>query len=161
MRFLNLIILALILTFSLKSSSAKTDKGYLLGLKKGLNLYKKANCSSCHQWHGNGGNSHGGVAASLRSTELNKNELILVIRCGILGSNMPYFSKNKKIVSNCYGEDSNFIERGLIVKASKFLRDDEIELLADFIITNFKNKKVEKKYCEEYFQGKSKICDKL
>ena len=34
----------------------------------GLKVFKKANCNSCHQWHGDGGESYGGAAASANST---------------------------------------------------------------------------------------------
>ena len=64
--------------------------------KKGIYIYKKANCSSCHLWHADGGNSHGGAAASLRNTNLSYQELFTVIKCGRLGTNMPYFLRFAK-----------------------------------------------------------------
>ena len=51
-------------------------------LELGKRVYKKANCVGCHKWHGGGGGGYGGAALSLRATELDRAQLIEVVRCG-------------------------------------------------------------------------------
>src|SRR5215510_10110701 len=53
---------------------------------------EKADCQYCHGWAGDGaggGQSPGG-AANLRKSQLDRANLITVIRCGIPGTAMPH-----------------------------------------------------------------------
>ena len=61
----------------------------------GLKVFKKANCNSCHQWHGDGVGSYGGAGASIRETGLDKEGIQKIVECGRPGTNMPYFSKKE------------------------------------------------------------------
>ena len=38
----------------------------------------------CHKWHGGGGGGYGGAAASLRITQLNKDQMKYFIECGMV-----------------------------------------------------------------------------
>ena len=89
---LNIMHFFFIINFSFSSTQEDSNTFF----KKGIAIYKKANCSSCHFWHADGGNSHGGSAASLRSTDLSHKDLLRVIKCGRPGTNMPYFSRFAK-----------------------------------------------------------------
>ena len=125
---------------------------------KGLLIYKKANCSSCHFWHANGGNSHGGAAPSLRNTELSSEELYYVIKCGRLGTNMPYFGRSNK---KKFCKNSNNIEGNnslISLRGHKLLYDEEILLLTNFIRDEIKNKPITKRYCIEFFGKKTNNC---
>lgn len=57
----------------------------------GKEIFKsKATCQYCHRWDGNGDQGYGGLALSLRKTQLTHDQLIETIRCGRPGTGMPY-----------------------------------------------------------------------
>ena len=66
---------------------------------------EKADCAYCHGWAGDGagqGQSPGG-AANLRRSQLDRDSLIMVISCGILGKGMPHFDDQAYTDKRCYG----------------------------------------------------------
>ncbi len=142
--------------FIINSSFSSNQKDSITFFKKGIAIYKKANCSSCHFWHADGGNSHGGSAASLRSTDLSHKDLLRVIKCGRPGTNMPYFSRFAKKDLDCEYIDS--IDK-LVLRGARLLNDNEIKLLTKFIYDEIKSKPITKKYCLEFFKTKS-ACNK-
>ena len=94
-----LIIIAFNLIFSTKSYSDNTDM--YKNNNYGMSVYKKANCMGCHSWHGKGGGGYGG-GTSLRKTSLSLTEINYVIKCGIIGTGMPYFGKNAAKNDECH-----------------------------------------------------------
>src|SRR5262245_45135112 len=65
----------------------------------------KAQCSYCHGGAGDGAGepqSNGG-AANLRSSSLQRENLIEVISCGIPGTPMPHFDEDAYKDTRCYG----------------------------------------------------------
>ena len=148
------IILAILICVYSNIISSK-DNNLEYSFKTGMFLYKKAKCNSCHFWHANGGNSHGGAAPSLRTTALSENELLTVIKCGRLGTNMPFFSRNYKEDKSC-----NHIEDNIMpLKGTVLLRDNEINYLVLFINNEIKNKPITKHFCIEYFNKNSSTCE--
>src|ERR1700739_2104820 len=69
----------------------------------GKAIYKRANCFGCHKWHGDGGGGYGGAALSLRATQLDRDQIIEVVRCGRPGTGMPYHDRQAYKESECYG----------------------------------------------------------
>ena len=66
----------------------------------------KAQCSYCHGWAGDGageGQSNGG-AANLRRSQLARDQLLMVISCGIPGTPMPHFDELAYTDTRCYGQ---------------------------------------------------------
>ena len=90
--------------------------------KKGIYIYKKANCSSCHLWHADGGIGYG-AAASLRNTNLSYQELFTVIKCGRLGTNMPYFLRFAKKDIDCthFKDEAYRSKEALVLKGLNLL----------------------------------------
>ena len=125
--------------------------------KYGLNVYKKGNCMGCHSWHGKGGGH--GAAVSLRNTELTLNEIINVIKCGRPGTGMPYFSRKAYKEEKCYDttfEDYNSSYRP--VSSKRFLNAKQIEAVSIFVKEVLHNKKLDKNYCEFFYEKGSKVC---
>lgn len=127
---------------------------------KGISIYKKANCGSCHFWHANGGNSHGGAAASLRESNLSYKELLKVIKCGRAGTNMPYFARTAKEDLDCnhFKKDSTNDARVNVLKGSNLLNKNELKSLTKFIVDEIQEKPIKKKYCLEFFKRRE-ACD--
>ena len=135
---------------------AQSDTDY------GMQIFKKGNCKSCHLWHGDGGNSYGGSAMSIRETGLDKEALVKIIECGRPGTNMPYFSKMAYKDERCFGlkfKDFEGDQNNRPLPARKKLNDRQINSLVEFILTNLKGKKITKEYCIKYFGKPTKTCE--
>ena len=102
----------------------------------GRRVYEKANCVGCHKWHGGGGGGYGGAALSLRETPLERELLIEVIRCGRPATGMPYHDRNAYGNAECYGGMTRAeLGAGFPPKAATVRRAEEIEAVADYVIT--------------------------
>jgi hypothetical protein len=125
--------------------------------KYGLNVYKKGNCMGCHSWHGKGGGH--GAAVSLRNTELTLNEIINVIKCGRPGTGMPYFLRKAYKEEKCYDTTfEDYDETNRPVFSQKFLSLKQIEAVSIFVSEVLQNKKLDKNYCEYFYEKGSKSC---
>jgi mono/diheme cytochrome c family protein len=106
----------------------------------GRQVYEKANCVGCHKWHGGGG-GYGGAALSLRETPLERADLVEVIRCGRPATRMPYHDRNAYNGAECYGGMTRAdLGADFPPKAATFLRAEEIEAVADYVITQQQGK---------------------
>ena len=126
--------------------------------KYGLNLYKKGNCMGCHSWHGKGGSGYG-AGVSLRNINLTLNEIIYVIKCGRPGTGMPYFLKKAYKEEKCY--DTTFDDYDSSyrpVSSKRFLSSKQIEAVSIFVREVLQNKKLDKNYCEFFYEIGSKVC---
>ena len=110
--------------------------------KVGKAIYKKANCIGCHKWHGKGGGGYGGVALSLRDTQLDKENLALVIRCGRPGTGMPYHDRKAYRGDNrsCYGSTGQELDDATPPRARYFLKDTDIEHVVDYVAQQIQGK---------------------
>ena len=149
--------LYIILYFSaLPTMFAQSDKEF----KYGLSVYKKGNCMGCHSWHGKGGH---GAGVSLRVSKLNLDELIEVINCGRPGSGMPYFNRKAYKEEKCYDTSfDDYINNDYKPNSpKKFLNKRQILAVTYFIKENLQGKKLNKSYCESFFEKGSRVCEKL
>jgi mono/diheme cytochrome c family protein len=107
----------------------------------GRQVYEKANCVGCHKWHGGGGGGYGGAALSLRATALERVDIIEVIRCGRPATGMPYHDRNAYKSAECYGGMTKAdLGADFPPKAAAFLRPEEIEAVADYVIAHLQGK---------------------
>lgn len=107
----------------------------------GRRVYEKANCVGCHKWHGGGGGGYGGAALSLREMTLERDDLIEVIRCGRPVTRMPYHDRSAYQATPCFGGLTKADLGGdFPAKAATFLRDQEIEAVADYVLTTIQGK---------------------
>jgi mono/diheme cytochrome c family protein len=90
---LSLALAAAVMLASAVPSAAQTSGDIGLGKR----LYQaKAECGHCHGWSGNGAGDplSPGKAANLRETKLDHDQLVELIRCGVVGGTaMPHFDK--------------------------------------------------------------------
>ena len=157
-RFFISIIFFFNLTFVLSSLSYSQDAAKF---DYGLAAFKKANCMGCHKWHGEGGPGYGGAALSLRTTELDADELYTLIQCGRPGTNMPFYDKKAYIDDRCYGmtfEDFEGDDENRPLVAKTFIRDRQIKQIVDFVLTDLKGKELSMEYCVKFFGKPSRSC---
>src|SRR5947209_16097752 len=76
-------------------------------IAEGLRLYQqKGNCQACHGWAGDGRKTDSQMpdGPNLRETKLDRAGLVMIIKCGILNSQMPAFDKFAYSDRRCYGK---------------------------------------------------------
>ncbi len=100
----------------------------------GKQVYRDANCMGCHKWHGEGGGGYGGAALSLRETSADRDQLVEIIACGRPGTRMPFHLRDAWSQSApCYGMTKDSLGGPLPPRPAKFLRDYQIEAVADYV----------------------------
>jgi mono/diheme cytochrome c family protein len=126
----------------------------------GKAVFKRANCFGCHKWHGNGGGGYGGDALSLRKTELTREQIMETVSCGRPGTGMPFFTRGAYDTIKCYGMNRQDVGNQMPQEAGTFLRPNDIEAVADYVIANIKGKG-EPNYaeCVSFFGDTSRVCD--
>ena len=104
----------------------------------GMRIYlQKADCQACHGWAGDGRrmNSQMPDGANLRTSELDRDQLIFVIKCGLPGRSMPAFDRLAYEDDRCLGRtraDLRRMDLELFDPAAT-LQNREVERLADFL----------------------------
>ena len=131
----------------------------------GRATYAKANCVGCHKWHGNGGGGYGGAALSLRKTDLDRETIVKTVTCGRPGTGMPYFLRDiyadEAADHPCYGFSiRDLLGDTKVAEASIFLRPNEIEAVADYVLANIKGKgEPNLAECVAFFGDTSRVCE--
>jgi mono/diheme cytochrome c family protein len=128
---------------------------------EGKRIYEKANCIGCHKWHGEGGGGYGGAALSLRRTELDRDQIIEVIRCGRPHTGMPYHLRGAydEASKPCFGLSRQDLAALMPPEATHFLRQTETEAVADYVLANIKGKgEVTHADCAAFFGTESRLC---
>lgn len=150
---LALVVATVAMTASATAQSANpTDAGKA--------VFKRANCVGCHKWHGNGGGGYGGDALSLRKTQLTREQMIETIGCGRPGTGMPFFTRGAYDSVKCYGMTRQDVGNRMPPEANTFLRPNDVEAVADYVIAHIKSKG-EPNYseCVDFFGNASRVCD--
>jgi len=126
----------------------------------GKAVFRRANCFGCHKWHGSGGGGYGGAALSLRNTDLTREQIVETIACGRPGTGMPFFTRGAYDSVKCYGMNREDVAGRMPPEANTFLRPDDIEAVADYVVANVKGK-AEPTWdeCLEFFGAGSRVCD--
>jgi mono/diheme cytochrome c family protein len=127
----------------------------------GQRLYERANCVGCHKWHGGGGGGYGGPALSLRATELDRAQIIEVVRCGRPGTGMPYHDREAYREHECYGGlNAEVLGKDMPQEAANFLRPQEIETVVDYVLQHIKGKgQPSYQDCVDFFGEGARACD--
>lgn len=148
------------LAFAAQPAPAPQDEAAL-----GRATYAKANCVGCHKWHGNGGGGYGGAALSLRKTELDRDQIIMTVTCGRPGTGMPSFLRgvydDDAAEHPCYGYSAKDLTGdNHVAEAGTFLRPNEIEAVADYVLANIKGHgETNLAECVAFFGDASRVCE--
>ncbi len=154
-KFTFIIILSTLLSYSALFATMNDNYKY------GLNVYKKGNCMGCHSWHGKGGGGYG-AGVSLRTNELTLNEIKNIVKCGRPGTGMPYFFKKSYVIEKCYDTTFNDYDKSYRpISSKKFLNMRQIDAVSIFVKEVLQGKKLDKSYCEGFFNKGSKVCNSL
>ena len=105
----------------------------------GRRLYhQKADCQACHGWSGDGVkmDSQSPDGANLRTSQLDRDQLMFVIKCGLPGREMPAFDRLSYTDDRCLGRTRADLQRmGLeLPDPAATLQNREVERLVDFLL---------------------------
>ena len=145
-RLLSVLLLVLnglaVLFATLARAQDATDPAALIGdPERGKIVFQRVGyCVNCHGWAGDGQSgrnplSHA-AAANLRESQLDKEGLIEVIKCGIPGSKMPYHDGAAYRDDRCYGMVMADFDPGSEPVRGKTFRDKELANLVAYLQTH-------------------------
>jgi len=130
----------------------------------GMRLFRqKGNCQACHGWAGDGRKLDGQMpdGADLRVSVLDRDTLILLIKCGRPGSGMPAFDKFAYSDGRCYGlKQADLRAKNLqMPDPPSALLAREIEALADFMLAKIVGKgPMDRSNCIDYWGSDVQAC---
>jgi mono/diheme cytochrome c family protein len=122
-------------------------------------VWKKADCSNCHGWSGNGHDT-GPVppGPSLRDTQLDYASIHQIVQCGIPSTRMPSHDRLAYVDDRCYGQKSADLGKAKPQKGTP-LQPAEIDAIAAYVAGFLQGKPATTKAeCEEYFGAGSPAC---
>jgi hypothetical protein len=133
-------------------------------IAEGGRLFRqKANCQACHGWAGDGRklDSQMPDGANLRETRLDRDAVIMTIKCGIPGTGMPPFDKFAYTDGRCYG-----LKKADLAKAGQTMSDPpdtlqvrEINMLVDFLYAKVIGKgTMDHARCVEFWGSEAEPC---
>ena len=130
----------------------------------GMRLFhQKGNCQACHGWAGDGRKTDSQMpdGPNLRETKLDRAGLVMIIKCGILNSQMPAFDKFAYTDRRCYGKTQADLKSypTRMPDPPAPLQQREIELVADFLIAKVVGKgPMNHARCVEFWDAEKDVC---
>lgn len=133
-------------------------------IAEGMRLFlQKGNCPACHGWAGDGRKTDDQMpdGANLRDTALDRQLLILTIKCGRPGRDMPAYDRLAYSDGRCYGmKQADLNSSGLrLPDAAATLQPREIELIVDFMFAKVIRKgPMDRARCIEFWGAENDVC---
>ncbi len=136
-------------------------------IASGMRIYRqKADCQSCHGWAGDGRKMDSQMpdGANLRTSTLDREQLIFVIKCGLPGRDMPAFDRLAYSDERCLGRTRADLRRmGLTLPdPAATLQQREIDRLADFLFAKVIGQgPMDRAACIDYWGSEVDVCADL
>jgi mono/diheme cytochrome c family protein len=133
----------------------------------GFRLFRqKGNCQACHGWAGDGRKMDSQMpdGANLRQSALDREALILLIKCGRPGSAMPAFDKFAYSDGRCYGlKQADLRAKNLqMPDPPATLQPREIEAIADFMFAKVVGRgPMDRAKCIDYWGSDVEACSEF
>ncbi len=107
-------------------------------IAEGARLFRqKANCQACHGWAGDGRKMDSQMpdGANLRETHLDRDAIVMTIKCGLPGTGMPAFDKFAYSDGRCYGIKAADLRKSgqTVGDPPETLQNREIGYIVDFL----------------------------
>ena len=129
-----------------------------------MRLYlQKGDCQACHGWAADGRKMDSQMpdGANLRTTRLDRDKLILAIKCGRPGRSMPAFDRLAYSDKRCYDMTAADLQRQgtPLPDPAATLQQREIEMLADFLFAKVVGKgPMDRAACIEFWGSDVEAC---
>jgi hypothetical protein len=133
-------------------------------IAEGMRLFHhEADCQACHGWAGDGRKVDNQMpnGADLRASTLDRPTLILTIKCGRPGAEMPAFDKFAYSDGRCYGlKQADLKARNLtLFDPPTTLVPRQIEEIADFLLAKVIGKgPMDHAKCVEFWNSDLALC---
>ncbi len=130
----------------------------------GLRIFRqKGDCQACHGWAGDGRKMDSQMpdGANLRVTKLNREKLVMAIKCGVPGKGMPAFDRLAYSDGRCYGLKQADLQKmnASMPDPAATLQPREIDLLVDFLLVKVVGQgTMDRAKCIEYFGSDVSTC---
>jgi mono/diheme cytochrome c family protein len=103
-------------------------------LEFGKEIFKsKAVCQYCHKWDASGDQGYGGNALSLRATHLTPEQLTEIVKCGRLGTGMPYHDRFAYTDKRCYGHTGDEMGNDMPPAGNDILWNREVDAVVKYL----------------------------
>ena len=136
-------------------------------IAEGGRLFRqKANCQACHGWAGDGRKMDTQMpdGANLRETKLERQDLVMVIKCGRPGTGMPAFDRFAYSDGRCYGlKQADLRTSGQrMPDPPSTLQVREVEEIADFLFAKIvKQGPMDHAKCIEFWGSEVEACSEF
>ena len=136
-------------------------------IASGMRIYRqKADCQACHGWAGDGRKMDSQMpdGANLRTSQLDRDQVVFVIKCGLPGRNMPAFDRLAYNDERCLGRTQADLRRlGLALPdPAATLQAREVERLADFLFAKIIGQgPMDRAACIDYWGSEVEVCREL
>ncbi len=133
----------------------------------GMRLFRqKGNCQACHGWAGDGRklDSQMPDGANLRQSVLDRETLILLIKCGRPGTGMPPFDKFAYSDGRCYGLKQADVRTPKLQMPDPpaTLQEREIDAIADFMFAKIIGQgPMDRPKCIDYWGSDVEACNEF
>ena len=132
----------------------------------GMRIFRtKGDCQACHGWAADGRKMDTQMpdGANLRTTKLDREKLIIAIKCGVPGKAMPAFDRLAYSDGRCYGMTQAALKKlGGLPDPPATLQPREIESVVDFLMAKVVGKgPMNRATCIEYFGSEVEACKDL
>ncbi|MSO83816.1 MAG: hypothetical protein EXQ53_11065 [Acidobacteria bacterium] len=160
----SLAIVALLLFGAAAPHAQTPDPADVAG---GMRIYRtKGDCQSCHGWAADGRKMDSQMpdGANLRTTRLDRDKLILAIKCGRPGQSMPAFDRLAYSDGRCYGWTQADLKTRVLTLPDPpaTLQPREIEMLADFLFAKVVGQgPLDRAKCIEYWGSDVEVCSEF
>jgi mono/diheme cytochrome c family protein len=124
---------------------------------------QKASCQSCHGWAGDGRKMDNQMpdGANLRESTLDRQNLVMTIKCGRPGTGMPAFDKFAYSDGRCYGlKQADLRASGShMPDPPATLQPREIDTIGDFLVAKVvKQGPMDRAKCLEFWGSEVEAC---
>src|SRR5688572_28266838 len=136
-------------------------------IASGQRIYRqKADCQSCHGWAADGKKMDSQMpdGANLRTTKLDRAKLIVAIKCGVPGKQMPAFDKLAYTDGRCYNLKQADLRRmnATLPDPPATLQNREIEQVAEFLFAKVVGKgSMDRAGCIEFWGSDVSACSEF
>jgi hypothetical protein len=160
-----LLVTAAALLTEPKSTHAQTAEAE--NIAEGMRIFRqKGDCQACHGWAGDGRKMDSQMpdGANLRTTKLDREKLIIAVKCGIPGKPMPPFDRLAYSDGRCYGMRQADLQRMGVSfpDPPATLQPREIETVVDFLFAKVIGKgPMDRAKCIEYWGSDVSTCSEF
>ena len=136
-------------------------------IRAGMRIYRqKADCQACHGWAGDGRKMDNQMpdGANLRTSQLDRDQLVFVIKCGLPGRGMPAFDRFAYTDDRCLGRTKADLDRmGLeLFDPAATLQVREIDRLVEFLLARIvRQGPMDRAACIEFWGSEVDVCRDL